>query len=127
MTSTLDVIKRAQPSVFLRSKMETASVAIPRLSGPIHFLKSMLLIMMQCFLTFLANDTFKTKEQVKRYFAKVTLDLILELRETETYVHLMNHLTVIETADQMQINLVMVSQKKVTRTCSLTRRMENSQ
>ena len=89
-TSTLDVITRAPPSVFLRSKMETASVAIPRLSGRVRlhfFLQGGLVIMMQCFLTFLANATFKIKEQVKRYFAGVTLDLILELLVTETYVH----------------------------------------
>ena len=86
-TSILDVIRREQLSPCLRSKTVTALEATPRLSGRLlvfwnlYFKNVMkvniLVIMMPCCLTSLANVTSSIKEQVMRYIAWKKLDLIL--------------------------------------------------
>ena len=74
-TSTLAVTKKHQPSPCLRSKMVTASVAIPMLSGshPV----GMLMTVMPCSLISHSKRNSKTIEQVMRYAAIVTMDLIM--------------------------------------------------
>jgi hypothetical protein len=62
-------MKRAQQSAYLISKMETASAAIPKFNGLLKvFIK---VIMMQCFLIFLAAVTFLPRIQVKMSVAVV--------------------------------------------------------
>ncbi len=67
-TSTIDVTTRGLPSPCLRSKTETSSVAIPKLSGNLLLL-TMLVIVMRCCSTCLANVTSPTNEQEMRYSA----------------------------------------------------------
>lgn len=69
LNSIIDVMKRAQQSAYLRSKMETASAAIPKINGLLKvFIK---VIMMQCFLIFLAAVTSLPRIQVKMSVAVV--------------------------------------------------------
>jgi hypothetical protein len=69
LNSIIDVMKRAQQSAYLRSKMETASAAIPKFNGLLKvFIK---VIMMQCFLIFLAAVTSLPRIQVKMSVAVV--------------------------------------------------------
>jgi hypothetical protein len=102
----------------------TASAATPKLSGHLLMMVSMLVIVMRCCSTSLANVASPTNEQEKRYTAVSIMDLFLV---TKSYVHGMNHLMVIMSADQMQIQIDIVSLLKVVRTASLTRIMEASQ
>ena len=74
MISTLAVTEKDQPSPYLRSKMVTASVAIPMLSGS-QLTVSGLVTVMPCSLISHSKRNSKTIEQVKRYTAIVTLDL----------------------------------------------------
>jgi hypothetical protein len=77
-TSTIGVITRGKLSHCSRSKEVTASEATPRLSGHLLLLfLSMLGIVMRCCSTSLANVTFPTNEQEKRYTAERILDLDL--------------------------------------------------
>jgi hypothetical protein len=93
-------------------------VASQLLSGHLLTLVSMLVIATRCCLTCLSKGTSPTNEQAKRYTALDTLDLILEEMVALNYVHTMYHLMVIKAALQMQITLVIVSQKiKMARTC----------
>ena len=66
-TSMIDVITRGLLSPCLRSRTEMSLEATPRLSG--HLMVSMLVIVMRCCSTCLANVTSPTKEQEKRYTA----------------------------------------------------------
>ena len=109
-TSTHDVTKRDPPSVFTRSKMETASEDTLKLSGPLLLLVSMLVTVMRCCSTCLAAVTSQTNKQEKRYAVIVVMDLILKEVIKVSYVHIMNHLMVIINAYHGQINLVMESQ-----------------
>jgi hypothetical protein len=64
MTSTIDVTTRGLPSPCLMSRTEMSLVGIPRLSG--NLLVVMLVIVMRCCSTCLANVTSPTNEQEKR-------------------------------------------------------------
>ena len=76
MIFTHDVTTRDPPSVFSRSKMETASEDTLRLSG--HLMISMLVTVMRCCSTCLAAVTSQPNKQESRYNAEVILDLVLE-------------------------------------------------
>jgi hypothetical protein len=76
-TSTLGVITRGQLSPCSRSKEEIASEATPRLSGHLLMIVSMLVIVMRCCSTSLANVTSPTNEQEERYGAVRQGDLTL--------------------------------------------------
>ena len=76
-TSTLAVTEKDQPSPCLRSKMVTASVAIPMLSGSHHLPVGMLLTVMPCSLISHSKRNSKTIEQVMRYGALVAVDLFM--------------------------------------------------
>ena len=73
--STLAVTEKDQPSPCLRSKTGTALVAIPMLSGshPV----GLLLTVMPCSLISHSKRNSKTIEQVKRYSAIVSVDLVM--------------------------------------------------
>jgi hypothetical protein len=126
-TSTRDVTIRVPPSLCSRSKMGTASVASPTLSG--HLTIKMLVIVMRCCSTCLAFVTSPPYEkQERRYSAGVDWDLVFLEVITLIYVHIMNHLMVMEIAYHVQSKLVMIFQLMVlVLTCSLTRRMDTSQ
>ena len=76
-TSTLAVTEKDQPSHCLRLKMVTASVAIPMLSGIQHLPVRMLLTVMPCSLISHSKRNSKTIEQVKRYTAIMSVDLVM--------------------------------------------------
>jgi hypothetical protein len=77
-TSIPDVITRDLLSLCLRSIMAMSLVATPRLSGNLLIiLVSMLMIVMRCCSTCLANVTSPTNEQEKRYGATHHVDLIM--------------------------------------------------
>jgi hypothetical protein len=124
-TSTIGVITRGPLSPCSRSKEVSASEATPKLSGHLLLVMVvMLVIVMRCCSTSLANVTSPTNEQEMRYTAVVLGDLT---SATRSYVQCMNHLMVILTAVHMQMTLNIVSLLKVVRTASLTRMMEGSQ
>ena len=75
-TSTHDVTTRDPPSVFSRSKMETASEDTLRLSG--HLMISLFTTVMLCCSTCLTVVTSQTNKQESRYNAVVIMDLVLE-------------------------------------------------
>ena len=76
-TSTKDVTRRVPPSRYSRSKMGTASVASPTLSG--HLPLRMLVIVMRCCSTCLAPVTsLPNEKQEGRYIAGVNWDLVLQ-------------------------------------------------
>ena len=77
-TSTLAVTEKNQPSPCLRSKMVTASVAIPMLSG--SHLVSLLLTGMPCSLISHSKLNSKTIEQDERYSTVVTGDLVMVMK-----------------------------------------------
>jgi hypothetical protein len=70
--STLIVITKAQPSLCLKSKTVTASVATLKLSGSQFMAVSTLMIVMRCCSTSLDNVTSLTQEKAMRYTAIVT-------------------------------------------------------
>jgi hypothetical protein len=98
-TSTIDVTTRGLQSPCLRSRMEISLVATPRLSGNL-LIVSLLVIVMRCCSTFLANVTSPTNEQEKRYFAYIIVDLFMV---TGSYVHVLSHLMVITSAPHAQV------------------------
>jgi hypothetical protein len=65
-TSTKDVTRRVPPSRYSRSKMGTASVASPTLSGSHIFPVSKLVIVMRCCSTCLAPVTSLPNEKQER-------------------------------------------------------------
>ena len=76
--STLIAITKAQPSLCLKSKTVTASVATLKLSGsqlitPV----STLVIVMRCCSTSLDNVTSLAQEKAKRYVTIVAMDLVM--------------------------------------------------
>jgi hypothetical protein len=108
--------------------METASEDTPRLSGHLLLLVSILVIVILCSSISRNNEVFKAKRQAQRYSAVVVGDLIsMEVMEP-SYVHMVNHLMVIKSVHHDQITLLMelLLILPVT-TCSLTRKMMNSQ
>ena len=76
--STLVAITKAQPSLCLKSKTVTASVATLKLSGSQAV--STLVIVMRCCSTSLDNVTSLAQDMAKRYTAIVTLDLIMVMQ-----------------------------------------------
>jgi hypothetical protein len=126
--STKDVTRRVPPSRYSRSKMGTASVASPTLSG--HLTISLLVIVMRCCSTCLAPVTsLPNEKQERRYGATVDSDLVLQAEMVSLiYVQYLNHLMVMITAYHVQSKQVMLSQLMVlVLTCSPTRRMDPSQ
>ena len=84
-TSTKDVTRRVPPSRYSRSKMGTASVASPTLSG--HLTLRMLVIVMRCCSTCLTPVTsLPNEKQEGRYIAGVNWDLVLQEMVTMIYV-----------------------------------------
>ena len=75
-TSTHDVIANNPRSPFLKSKMGTASVATPMLSGHLDGI-IMLVIDMQCCLTSLVKGTSQTNKQGKKFTATKVMGLVL--------------------------------------------------
>jgi hypothetical protein len=107
--------------------MGTASAAISTLSGR-HLSVSMLVIVMPCCSTSLAKGTSQTNEQARRYSVIARGGLVLVEMATLSYVHIVNHLMVMEIADHGQIILVIVFQLMiVVKTCSLTGTIKTSQ
>jgi hypothetical protein len=121
-TSTLDAITSYPLSPYLKLKTVTALVVTPRQSG--HRKVSMLVIVMQFFLTCLAPFSSLNCNQEVRFTAQVTVELALV---STSFVHLMSLLTGKESAIHLQTTLVTVSQLKVARTCSPTCRPITSQ
>jgi hypothetical protein len=77
MIFTLGVITRGQLSPCSRSKEVTALEATPKHSGHLLHLISMLVIVMRCCSTSLANVTSPTNEEEERYTANIMRDLHL--------------------------------------------------
>ena len=113
--STLEVTEKDEPSPCLRSKMGTASVAIPMLSGS-HLPVRQSVIVIPCSLISHSKGNSKTMEQVMRYSAIVAVDLVMVAQSKQ---HVINHLMVMETADHMQTMILIISlkMKMSTRTC----------
>jgi len=76
-TSTLVVTRRVLLSPYLRSKMGTALVGSPRLSGNLLTEVSGLLIMIPSYSTYLASDNSLPKEAREEYSPILSLVLIL--------------------------------------------------
>ena len=68
----------APPYPSSKSKMGTASAAIPTLSGHHLMMVSMLVIVMPCCSTSLAKGTSQTNEQAERYIVAAIMGLVLE-------------------------------------------------
>jgi hypothetical protein len=69
----------------------------------------MLVIVMPCCSTSLAKGTSQTKGQARRYYVKAISGLGL-VEVMVISVHMVHHLMVIDSANQMQISLVIVFQ-----------------
>ncbi len=69
-TSIPVAMKRVQLSVYSRSKMETASVGSPRVSGNLQKNLIMMMMMIHLCSTFLRRDSFKIQKKVDKYGAK---------------------------------------------------------
>jgi hypothetical protein len=117
------VTRKVRPSAFLSSKMATALVVSPILSG--HLAISTLRTLELCCLISLARGATIQKKRM-RYIAAVALDPVLLEMVQVNYLHV-NHLMVRKSAVHIQMNLLITSLSKVARTCSQTRRMETSQ
>ena len=71
----------------------------------------MLVIMMQCYLIYLAKGTFQTKDQALRYSFIPKWGLILVQKiKMSSYLYVMNH-SMVENAIHMQMSVVIKSQK----------------
>ena len=81
---------------------------------------------MQCCLTCLAAVNSLPNDQAKIYTAVFMLDLV-SVEVEVTYQHMFNHLMVITSATHTQVELIIVSLKKVERMHSLTRKVKSSQ
>jgi hypothetical protein len=104
-TSTHVVTRKVQPSPYLRSKMGTALVVTPKLSG--HLRVRMLKILLPCSSTSHSKGTSHTShERSMRLVATVTGDLRLVEVIGMSYVHMMNHLMVTISAYHLQIRMV---------------------
>jgi hypothetical protein len=126
-TSTLAVTTRVLPSLYLKSKIGTALEASPKLSGNLLIPVSLLLTVTPSCSTSLPPVNSLTQAK-GGYGAGVGVGLILEIRRlVVSYMHILNHLMVMESVTHKQINLVSRLLLKVGRTCSLTRRMKSSQ
>jgi hypothetical protein len=108
-TSTNDVMASILRSPCSKSKTQgTASAATPMLSGHLHLMVSMLVIVVRCCSTCLAKGTSQTKEQARRYSVTGIAGLVL-VKLAGSYVHIFNLLMVMVIAGPIQINLVIVS------------------
>ena len=124
--STLDATTEVHPSPFSISKMGTASEATPTLSG--HIKRRRLLIILPCCSTSPNKGTSHTcNKQSMQQHATFSVDQSSLETVQMSYVHSMNHLTVIIAAHHKQNNLVIIFLTKKERTCSLIRRMDTSQ
>jgi hypothetical protein len=114
-TSTNVVITKVPPSLYLRSKMETASVATPKLSG--HLRIRRLKILLLCSSTFPNKGTsHSNNKQNMRLGATASWDLCSLDVIHMSYVH-MNLLMERIIAVQMQIRMVTRYRCKVGRIC----------
>jgi hypothetical protein len=125
-TSTHVATKRVQLSPYLRLKMETASVATPKLSG--HLRVGVLKILLPCSSTSHNKGTSHTShKRSMRLGAGVAVDLgLLEVMHG-SYVHVMNHSMVTIIAVHMQIRMVTRSPCRMARTCWQIRVVMTSQ
>jgi hypothetical protein len=101
LTSTLAATKKLPPSVYLRSKMGIALVALQMISGILSIVQvSFLLTFTLSCLTFHPTDNSQTKEK-EEYSGLMAMVLILEMKILVSYVHVTNHLMVIEIVNHM--------------------------
>ena len=108
--------------------MENALEALPRLSGNLlSQALSYLLMMMPSCLTYLAAVNSLPKNAREGYSALLILVLDLYQVVLMSQLHSKNHLMLMETVNPLRIPLVSMFLLKVPRTCSRTRRVENSQ
>ena len=115
-TSIYDVTRKVQPSPYLRSKMETALVVSPKLSG--HRRLNPLVILLPCSSTSPAKGASHThNKKTRRLGVAMTLDLSFMELVPLSQVHLLNHLMVMECAIHVIISLVIISPWKTVRTC----------
>ena len=75
----IDVITRGLLSPCLRSRTAMLLAVIPLLSGNLMMMVSLLVIVMRCCSTCLANVTSPTKDMDKRYSATHQGDLVMVL------------------------------------------------
>ncbi len=94
-TSTKNVTKRVPQYAYSKSKMVTASAAIPRLSGQV--MVSIMVRVVQWFSICLASFNFFPKTQDRRLSVIITLDLTLL-----NYALTKSHLTAKDTVGRLQ-------------------------
>ena len=124
-SSTNDVTKRVQLSPYSRSKMETASEAIPNASCQVNV--RIMVIMMRCCSTYPQPVTSLAGRQERILAGKVNVGHFLRERISMNYV-LMNHLMAKKNVSQFRYNLVIKFRLMImVLTCSLTARITNSQ
>ena len=104
-TSTIDVIARDILSPYLRLRVEMWLEVIPRLSGSLFLLVSVLVIMKRCCSICPPKITSPTHEQEKRYSVTHSKDLVLVV---ENYM-LHNHSMAKEIAGQTEITRIIIS------------------
>ena len=107
--------------------MGTALEASPTLSGNLLLPTVSLLVTVTPSCSTSLPPVNSLTQAKGRYSAVVLVVLILEMRIRSSKVHLKNHLMGTISVDHGEINLVTVSVFMVARTCSLTRKMEDSQ
>ena len=115
-TSTHVVTIKVRPSPYLRSKMGTALAVLPKLSG--HRTVNALVILLPCSSTSPTKGASHThNKQRRRLGVTMTMDLAFMEVVQMSQLHILNHLMVIISADQLQMNLVIRSPLKTVRTC----------
>ena len=119
--STPAVITRDPLSPCSRSKMETALVATQRLSGlKLEIMKKMKML---CYSTYLKKFSYQTADQGKRFLEDIHLDLAL----VSMHYKFLSHLTVKESAVQIQLANAMKSKMKDQGTGLLNKKDRGSQ
>ena len=110
-TFTLDVTKRAQQYACLKSKMEIVLEDSLKFRGHLTLTQVRLLeTMMLCCLTFLAIVISHLNELERIYYSRMLVYLALaEEEHMLSYAH-GHHLMAMETANLMQISMVIISQ-----------------
>ncbi len=103
-TSTIDVIARDLLSPYLRFRVEMWLEVIPRLSGNLFLLVSVLVIVKRCCSICLPKVTSPTNEQEKRYSVTHSKDLVLVVDSYMLHNHSMKDI-----AGQTQITLIIIS------------------
>ncbi len=115
-TSIYDVKRKVQPSPYLRSKMETALVVSPKLSG--HRTVNTLVILLPCSSTSPTKGASHThNKQIGRSIVSIPMDLHFKEVMRMSQLHILNHLMVIISADHGQMNVFIRSPLKTVRTC----------